>query len=71
MLLNTRVHLSSYSKDLSYNIARKCYLDKRPQFAIELTKKLNNILEIQTRLLTIDRQTNRVYKLGTRIVPKD
>ena len=27
-------------------------LDKGPQFAVELTKKLNNMLEIKTKLLT-------------------
>jgi len=27
-------------------------LDRRPQFAAELTKKLNKMLEIETKLLT-------------------
>jgi len=28
-------------------------LDRNPQFAVELTKKLNKILEIETRLSTV------------------
>ena len=40
-------------------------LDRGPQFAVEMTKELNNMLEIKTKLLTLfylqtDNQTERM-----------
>ena len=45
-----------------YRLLESVVLDKGPQFAAELTKKLNRMLGIETRLLTafhpqMDRQT--------------
>ena len=45
-----------------YRLPESIVLDRGPQFAVELTKKLNRMLGIETKLLTafhpqIDRQT--------------
>ena len=45
-----------------YRLPESVILDRGPQFAVELTKELNRILEIETKLsiffyLQIDRQT--------------
>jgi len=45
-----------------YRLLESVILDRGPQFAVELTKELNRILEIETKLsiffyLQIDRQT--------------
>ncbi len=45
-----------------HRLPESVVLDRRPQFAVELTRELNKMLEIEMRLLTvfypqIDRQT--------------
>ena len=35
-----------------HRLPESVVLDRRPQFAVELTKELNNMLEIETKLLT-------------------
>ena len=48
-----------------HGLPESMVLDRRPQFAVKLTKKLNRMLEIETRLLTVfylqmDRQTEQM-----------
>ena len=68
MLLNTSVVFYSNSLDLSHNIYRlleSIVLDRGPQFIAEITRNLNNMLRIKTKLLTffhlqIDGQTEYI-----------
>ena len=68
VLLNTRVVFYSNSLDLSHNIYRlleSIVLDRGPLFIAEITRKLNNMLRIETKLLTffhlqINRQTEYI-----------
>ena len=48
-----------------YELPKSVILDMKPQFVVKLTKELNSILEIKTRLLIVfylqtDRQTEQI-----------
>ena len=68
----TAKNLAKLLRDNVWKLLESVILDRKPQFAAELMKKLNEMLEIETKLsaafhLWIDEQS----KLRVRIVFKD
>jgi len=63
--------LARLFQDNVWKLSESVILDREPQFAVELMKNLNKILEIEIMLLTTsptDKWANKAYELETRTV---